>query len=261
MHEGTHFEEELLRSRLDDDVVAQVAKNKLISRVSKGEADEVVVCGSFFGAKTIKTPKLSKKMQKEFQEFAANNLYTKDAEFQQNMLSLVGNKGKASNTAQEEIMSKISKLIDDNPEFINQYASREEAVEMLTNYSLSHCTRFSIMTNKSKIDVSKLPKLTSEEEKRALESLDGKLETMEGNARTGGFKLFGNTQQEFNNYQFSREEVLAQKNGNTYAIEKLKAKMDQMKKDGTLTPQFEAYFNDAINKSGLTIEYKLKEEY
>ncbi len=258
MHETTHFEEALLRSRLDDDVVAQATKNKLTSRIFKGEADEVIVSGGLLGTKTVKTPKLSEKMKKEFQEFATDNLYTNDDEFRRNIVSLANNEGKAQNAAQEKIMSKISKLIDDNPDFVKQYSSKEEAAEMLANYSASHCVRFSAMTDRSKIDVSGLPKLTLEEEKRALDSLDGYLETVEGNARMSGFRIFGNTKEEFNNYQFSREEVLAQKNGNAYAIEKIKAKKGQMKKDGTLTPQFEAYFDSVINKSGLTIEYKTK---
>jgi len=258
MHEGTHFEEALLRSRLGDDVVAQSVKNKLTSRIFEGEAEEILIGRDFFGAKTIKRPKLTEKMKKDFQEFATDNLYTNNYEFRQNILSLASNKGKAQNEAQEEIMSKITKLIDDNPDFTTQYSSKEEAIEMLLNYSISHNTRFSIMTKKSKIDVSHLPKLTPEEEKRALDSLDGFLETMEGNARLGGFKLFGNTQEEFNSYQFSREEVLAQEKGNKFAIEKIKAKVEQMKKDGTLTPQLEAYYSNVINKSQLTIEYKTK---
>ena len=258
MHEATHFEEALLRSRLDDDTVTQIVKNKLVSRIFEGEADEVIVSGGLIGAKTIKPPKLSEKMKKEFQEFATNNLYTNDIDFRQNMLSLAMHNGKASNEAQKEILSKITKLIDDNSDFVSQYSSKEEAIEMLTNYSTSHNTRFSIMTGKSKINTAALPKLTPEEEKRALESLNGFLETVEGNARINGWKFFGNTQEEFNNYQFSREEVLAQEKGNAFAIEKIKEKIETMKKDGTLTPQLEAYYNDVIDRSQLTIEYKTK---
>lgn len=258
MHEVTHFEEALLRSRLDNDTATQIVKNKLASRIFEGEADEVIVSGGFMGPKTIKTPKLSEKMKKEFKEFATNSLYTNNKDFQKDILALSNNKGKASNEAQKEILSNITKLIDDNPDFISQYSSKEEAIEMLTNYSASHNTRFLTMTSESKIDTSKLPKLTPEEEKRALDSLDRFLETMEGNARISGFKFFGITQEEFNNYQFSREEVLAQKEGNTFAIKEIKAKIEQMKKDGTLTPQLEAYYNYAINKSQLTIEYKTK---
>ena len=127
---------------------------------------------------------------------------------------------------------------------------------MLLKYSQSHNTRFLMMIQRSNLDFSKLPKLNPEEQKRALESLDGFLETIEGNARIGG--IFGSTQEEFNNYQFSREEVLAQLKGNGFSIKKLKSKLEQMKKDGTLTPQLEAYYKDAIDKSKLIIEFKTK---
>lgn len=256
-HEGTHFEEALLRSRLSKDAIDNAAKNKLISRIFENEADEVVVNNSLFGAQKIKTPKLSEKMKKEFQEFAADNLYTNNYGTRCDMIDLVSNKGKAKNEAQEKLLSKITKLVDNNPDFISQYSSREEAIDMLINYSASHNTRFQIMTTRAKMDISMLPKLTPEEEKRALESLDGFLESAEGNARMGGL-AFLTSREDINNYQFSREEVLAQQKGNGFAIEKLKAKAEQMKKDGKLTPQFEAYYNHQINRHQLTIEYKTK---
>ena len=256
-HEGTHFEEALLRSRLDSSVVTEAAKKKLISRIYKGEADEIIYQSSFFGSSSVKTPKLSEKMKKEFEEFAVNNLYTDDFDLQNSIMKLIKNGTKANDEAQKKLLDKIMKLINDNPDFISQYSSKEEAVEMLLKYSKSHNIRFLIMTQKPKIDFSKLPKLSSEEQKRALESLDGSLETVEGNLRIGGFKIFS-TQEEFNNYQFSREEVLAQLKGNDFSIKKLKSKLEQMKKDGTLTPQLEAYYKDVIDKSELTIEFKTK---
>ena len=39
---------------------------------------------------------------------------------------------------------------------------------------------------------------------------------------------------------------------------KLSNLLQKMKKEGTSTPQLEAYFNDVIDKSELTIEYKTR---
>ena len=114
------------------------------------------------------------------------------------------------------------------------------------------------MTNITNIDTSAMPKLTLEEQKRAIESLNGKLETMEGNAKVSGIKIFGATQEEYNSYQFSREEVLAEQKGYAFLIREFKSKMEQMRKKGTLTPALEAYYNDEIKKAELTIEYKTK---
>ncbi len=260
MHEGTHFEEALLRNRLDKNVIQNLIIEKLISRIYEGEGEKIIVKGGLFGFETIEPPKLSEKMKKEFEEFSRNNLYTKAEGVRYALGDLIGDKTKLENETQRELLAKITKLIDDNPDFIQQFSSRDEAIEMLTKYSMSHNTRFNIMTNITNIDTSAMPKLTLEEQKRAIESLNGKLETMEGNAKVSGIKIFGATQEEYNSYQFSREEVLAEQKGYAFLIREFKSKMEQMRKKGTLTPALEAYYNDEIKKAQQIIEYKTKGE-
>ena len=258
MHEGTHFEEALLRSRLDKSEVEDLVIQKLVSRIYNGEAEEIIVKNNLFGFNTMKAPRLSEKMKKEFEEFSRNNLYTKDETTRFALMDLISDRIKLKNDTQRDLLAKITKLVDDNPDFVQQYSSRDEAIEMLIKYSTSHNTRFDIVTNMPNIDTSSMPKLTLEERKRAIESLNGKLETIEGNARIGGIKIFGPTQEELNSYHFSKEEVLAEQKGNSFLIQKLKSKMEEMRKNGTLTPAFEAYYNDQIKKAELTIEYKTK---
>jgi len=163
------------------------------------------------------------------------------------------------NQETKDLLSQITKIVDDNPDFIAQYSSRKEAIDVLSKYSASHNARYNLLTNTSRIDVSKLPPMTQQERQRALESLDGFLETTEGNARINGFiQTIGISQNDFNNYQFSREEVLAQQKGNTFSISEIKDRMKKMQEEGILTPQMKAYYEDAVSRSEMTIEYKTK---
>ena len=82
--------------------------------------------------------------------------------------------------------------------------------------------------------------------------------TIEGNGRVAGFNGMFASNKSFNQYQFSPEEVLAQKNGNNFLIRNLTAKMNEMKASGTLTPEQEASMQKIIEKAKAIIEYKTK---
>ena len=257
-HEATHCQNSILRARLPQEKVQEIIKEELLSRILKYDADEVVYKNEWLiGAKTVKTPKMSEKMKKEFAQFALDNLYTTDSVTFRNISNVTDWNTVNPDTVLGEYIGKIKKLIQKNPDFVAQYNSEAEAVDALGKYGASHIFRYNaINANSGKIDVSSLPKLTQKEEQEAISSLRGYIETLEGNCRTSGmFAIFGDSNA-FNNYQFSAEEVQAQINGNTKLIEELTEKIKQGKAKGTLSVQQEANYLDTIKKAQLTMQYK-----
>ncbi len=279
MHEATHCKEALLRAGIPKDRASQIVKEQLISRVMNGESEQVVVKGSFLGADMMTPPKMSAKMKNEFIEFAKNDLYkgemNSDLAVYSNVLE---NKVKPHHTIPvnpaelaekqqkvQPLVDKISKLIADNPDFVSQYGSEEKAVLELTRYSVSHNVRYSFFSdvkiNKGSSwapDYVKVPELSGEKLAEAEQSLIDNITTIEGNGRMSGFNGMFATGKDFNQYQFSPEEVLAQKNGNNFVIEKFADKIQKMKEAGSINPNEEARLATAIKKAKLVIEYKTK---
>lgn len=247
MHEATHCKEALLRAGLPQERVDEIVKQELISRIKNGESEKIVKRGSLFGSEMMDPPKLPDKMKADFVEFAKENLYTRNVP--------------------SDMSAKLEVMMDKYPEFINQFSSREEALKVLNDYATSHNVRFGAYAN---VDVIKRPSgygynseivkptLTEEEIAIAEKSLVDSITTFEGNGRIGGINGFFAGEEGFNQYQFSPEEVLAQKNGNKFLIKTLTSKLDAMKKAGTLTPEQEAYMSGLIEKAKMVIEYKTK---
>lgn len=279
MHEATHCKEALLRAGIPQERANQIVKEQLISRVMNGESEQVVVKGSFLGADMMTPPKMSAKMKNEFIEFAKNDLYTgemnSDLAVYSNVLETKVcprhtspvNPAELAEKQQkvQPLVDKISKLIADNPDFVSQYGSEEKAVLELTRYSVSHNVRYSIFTdvkiNKGSSwapDYIKVPELSGEKLAEAEQSLIDNITTIEGNGRMSGVNGIFAGGKDFNQYQFSPEEVLAQKNGNNFVIEKFADKIQKMKEAGTINPEEEARLTTAIEKAKLVIEYKTK---
>lgn len=278
MHEATHCREALLRAGIPQDRVNQIVKEQLIARVMNGESEKVLVKGNIGGADMMKPPKMSPQMKKDFVQFAETELYQNGENYdlslytdllKDNIMNKKMNKPLTSLTAHEAklqpILNKLNTLINKNPEFIQQYGSTEESMAALLEYSVSHNVRYNIFTdakvktgpvfNPKIIDV---PQLNGEKLAQAEASLVDQIATAEGNARNSGINgLLGDTRA-FNQYQFSPEEVLAQKNGNNFVIEKFTNKISEMKSNGSLTPQEEVRLLKAIDKAMQTIEYKTK---
>lgn len=279
MHEATHCKEALLRAGIPKDRANQIVKEQLISRVMNGESEQVVVKGTIVGADMMTPPKMSAKMKNEFIEFAKNDLYTgemnSDLAVYSNVLenkvcpryTSPVNPAELAEKQQkvQPLVDKISKLIADNPDFVSQYGSEEKAVLELTRYSVSHNVRYSIFTdvkiNKGSSwapDYIKVPELSGEKLAEAEQSLIDNITTIEGNGRISGFNSVFASGKDFNQYQFSPEEVLAQKNGNNFVIEKFVDKIQKMKEAGSINPNEEARLATAIKKAKLVIEYKTK---
>lgn len=279
MHEATHCKEALLRAGIPQERANQIVKEQLISRVMNGESEQVVVKGTIIGADMMTPPKMSAKMKNEFIEFAKNDLYTGEMNSDLAVYSnVLENKVCPRHTSPvnpaelvekqqkvQPLVDKISKLIADNPDFVSQYGSEEKAVLELTRYSVSHNVRYSLFSdvkiNKGSSwapDYVKVPELSGEKLAEAEQSLIDNITTIEGNGRISGFNSIFAGGKDFNQYQFSPEEVLAQKNGNNFVIEKFADKIQKMKEAGSINPNEEARLTTAIEKAKLVIEYKTK---
>lgn len=274
MHEATHCKEALLRAGIPQDRVNQIVKEQLISRVMNGECEKVLVKGGLFGADMMTPPKMSPQMKKDFVKFAETDLYQNG--INNDLVSYSGLAGrqfskpdpaKLAEAKQkvQPILDKLEAMIAKNPEFASQYKNSEEALNVLAEYSVSHNVRYNIFTNvkinKGSIfapDYIKMPELTGEQLAQAEQSLVDNITTIEGNGRVSGLNGMFATQGSFNQYQFSPEEVLAQKNGNNFVIEKFTAKIAEMKANGSLTPQEEARLMKVIQKAQKVIDYKTK---
>lgn len=293
MHEATHCKEALLRAGIPQDRVEAIVKDELINRIMYGESEQCIKGADLFGANMMDPPKMSQSMKEDFVQFAKDNLYNKDNNLYKalsdyDLQTSIGQKLRNPEEyakAQEKVaplLEKVKTLVNKHPEFLEQYNSKEDAaINALMEYSRAHNFRYNafadtrikigseykfnsegIMYEETKyLDTGKL---TSEQIKQAEQSLKNYIATIEGNGRTSGIgaRIFGATKNEFNQYQFSPEEVLAQKNGNGYVIDQFTAKLEAMKKAGTLSAEDEAYLTKAINKAKATIEYKIKgQEY
>lgn len=278
MHEATHCREALLRAGIPQERVDAIVIDELIGRIRYGEAEEIIKGAGFLGADMTKPPKMSKAMSEDFIQFAKDNLYHKDSALGEIIQNLdhqysirelttfrIENLQNAEKAAQS-IIDKLKTLIKKHPNFVEQYGTEQKALEALVGYSRSHNFRYNYFTN-TKInrnmfagtyaDYIEAKPLTGDALARAEKSLVDEIATVEGNGRASG-KFFGCNEAEFNQYQFSPEEVLAQKNGNTYLIEKMTAKINEMRASGTLTPEQEAYLTKVIEKAKIVIEYKTK---
>ena len=242
-HEATHHREALLRARLSQEKVNQVVKDELVSKIINGESEEIIKSGSIFGVETMKPPQMSTSMRVDFSEFAKRELYN-------------NNKFKA-----DDLTSELTALIDKHPDFISQFASKDEALKILKDYSISHHVRFNCFTQQGALKdiASKLPALTPEEEVMAIQSLKDNIPTLEGNARNSTIvnSIFGN-QKAYNQYQFSPEEVLAEQNGNKHLISQLHKEMQRLKSNGCLNAQQEKIILDKIQRAQATIDFKTK---
>jgi hypothetical protein len=283
MHEATHCREALMRAGIPQDRVDTIVTDELINRIRNGESEKIIKGASFIGADMADPPKMSVSMRDDFIKFAKENLFNNDKKLSE-ALNIYDTQANYKNSkylgehfdpkkyaqAQKDAASVIEKLkamITKHPDFVKQCGTEEEALNVLMEYSLSHNFRYNYFTN-TKINKSifsgnlaeyvEVKPLSGDALAHAEQSLVDEIATIEGNGRVSGIKLFGYSEEEFNQYQFSPEEVLAQKNGNSYLIEKITIKMNEMKKAGTLTPEQETYMTKIIEKAKVVIEYKTK---
>lgn len=274
VHESLHAKMAILRNSLSKEEAAQIIKQELMNRIKFGESEAILVSGGWFGNEMMAAPKMSSKMRAEYLQFADDLLYKSDDLInaiteRENILTRIKDLKDGSSIIKtdtmSELMSELAKADDalqsitprlkqmlrNNPEFVAQNGGTEaEALNILLKYTKSHEVRFKFFSN-TEIEGVKPIQLTPEQHQQAVESLIGHVETIEGNSRTGGFKIFGPSEAEFNQYQFSYEELLAR---NT-AAQFEKAKLQAMLQDTTLTAEKQAEITARIDRLDFLLEY------
>lgn len=239
-HEATHAKEAIIRESLTYTKKVDLTKEYLLSKIQNGDNDNVIYDINIFGTTTMKPPKLSAQMKADFAKFAEKELYK------------IGTNGHRK----EELAGLVEPLIRKNPEFAAQYRDEGEAVKMLAQYAKSHELRFRLGTQNSiNFGGDKLSKLGHVNESEAIESFRGYLETKDGNMANHTLLGLG---ADFNQYQFSAEEVLAQQSGNNFAIKHYQAELDALRKTPDYDKERETYLLNAIQKAKDTITYKTK---
>lgn len=242
-HETTHAREAILRQRLPQEDKERLAVEYLLDKIQNGEKENIVTDASFIGTNTTKPPKLNSQMKADFSKLAQEKLYT------------------TTQYSENDLMAMVKPLVEANPEFVQGFDSADDAVQAMTNYAKSHNFRYNIALNQSSgfntanIDTGFLTELSEEEKILAIKSFKSGVDCIESNATNGTFMGIGG---DFNQYQFTPEEVLCQQKGNNFEIQKLNGQLESLRSKPNYDLAEEARLLDQIKKSELTIEYKTK---
>lgn len=240
-HEATHAKEALIRETLTFTKKEQLTKEYLLNKIQTGDNNTVAYDTTIFGNATIKPPKMSTGMKTDFAKLAQENIYK------------IGSNG----LDKKQLTKLVEPLIDKYPEFISQYQSKEEALDMLTKYAQSHQLRYKIGTSTAiNLPADKVAKLGYIDESTAINSFKGILECLDGNMSyktvSGNMGLGG----DFTQYEFGAEEVLAQLSGNKFEISHLEQELATLRKRPNFDAKQEAYLLSQIESAQKTIKYK-----
>ena len=240
-HEATHAKEALIRETLTFTKKEQLTKEYLLNKIQTGDNNTVAYASTIVGNATIKPPKMSTGMKTDFAKLAQENIYK------------IGSNG----LDKKQLTKLVEPLIDKYPEFISQYQSKEEALDMLTKYAQSHQLRYKIgPTTAINLPADKVAKLGYIDESTAINSFKGILECLDGNMSyktvSGNMGLGG----DFTQYEFGAEEVLAQLSGNKFEISHLEQELATLRKRPNFDAKQEAYLLSQIESAQKTIKYK-----
>lgn len=240
-HEATHAKEALIRETLTFTKKEQLTKEYLLNKIQTGDNNTVAYDTTIFGNATIKPPKMSTGMKTDFAKLAQENIYK------------IGSNG----IDKKQLTKLVEPLIDKYPEFISQYQSKEEALDMLTKYAQSHQLRYKVGTTTAiNLPADKVAKLGYIDESTAINSFKGILECLDGNMSyktvSGNMGLGG----DFTQYEFGAEEVLAQLSGNKFEISHLEQELATLRKRPNFDAKQEAYLLSQIESAQKTIKYK-----
>lgn len=240
-HEATHAKEALIRETLTFTKKEQLTKEYLLNKIQTGDNNTVAYDTTIFGNATIKPPKMSTGMKTDFAKLAQENIYK------------IGSNG----LDKKQLTKLVEPLIDKYPEFISQYQSKEEALDMLTKYAQSHQLRYKVGTTTAiNLPADKVAKLGYIDESTAINSFKGILECLDGNMSSktvsGNMGLGG----DFTQYEFGAEEVLAQLSGNKFEISHLEQELATLRKRPNFDAKQEAYLLSQIESAQKTIKYK-----
>ena len=271
MHEGTHCKRALLRSGLSKTELENTIKSILRSKILNGDIEEVPYARNNFATETVKTPIMSTKMRFDFLKLAEQDLFVKDSPLNKNLLDYqhqhflaMTKSGYANPTklhsAETEVfpfLEKIKGLLNKYPDFVSQYDSYDEALDVLLKYSISQNSRYSSFSSAKIGEGIKYP-ISSSQIDLAKQSVKEYTNTMEANSIVS--KCFGKfvDKKAYNQYQYSDEEVLAQSTALKFALKNLTDELTFGKKAGILSQERELYLNNQIQKAVLSLEQRTK---
>lgn len=258
-HEAHHSKQAILRARLPQNKKEQIIQDVLCSRILNHDADAAIYSCNFFEAKTVKPPKMPEEMKKEFAQFAKNSLYLSGESFITSILNLADETVKTDlDTTQKKFLEKIKEFVHKYPDFVSQFQDENEAINDLKLYAISHVYMYNVLTSPSRISFD-LPKLSLQEEEKAIDSVVNYVSEIEGSMRRGSFLgQISPNESDHNNYQFAKEEVQAQFAGAESLISHTKQRLEQLRKEGKLTSALEQNLNHTIERAKKRIEYKAK---
>jgi len=245
-HETTHANEAILRQRLPKEDKEKVIVEYLLDKIKNGDKDKILTGEADFiqGAVKVTPPKMNAQMKADFSKLAQDKLY------------------QLTDYSNDDFVSMVKPLVESNPEYVQGYDSVDDAITAMTNYAKNHNYRYkTAMTNASgfntsTVDTSLLKELSPEERIAAIKSFKEGVDCLESNAAAeGGILGFGG---DFNQYQFTPEEVLAQQRGNNFEISKLEQQLNKLRASENYDLAEEARLLDQIKRCKLTIEYKVK---
>lgn len=245
-HESTHASEAILRQRLPMEEKERLTVEYLLDKIQNGDKENILTGEANFisGAVKVKLPKMNTQMKADFAKLAQEKLY------------------QLTDYSNDEITSMVKPLVESNPEFVKGYSNMDDAINAMANYAKNHNFRYKLAMkhssgfNTTNVDVNLLKELSEEEKIAAIKSFKESVDCLESNiARKGDIFGMGG---DFNQYQFTPEEVLAQQKGNNFEISKLQAQLDKLRSSENYDIAEEARLLDQIKKSELTIEYKTK---
>lgn len=239
-HETTHAGEAILRQSLPQEEKEKILVEYLLDKINNGDKKEVLTGEKdlFIGMEKIETPKMNSQMKADFSKLAQDKLYN------------------LSKYTDDDYVKMVKPLVESNPDFIQQYGSTDEAITALSKYAQNHHFRYDLGINNSSgfntsnIDTSLLRELTPEEKIAAIKSFKEGIDCLESNVCGQGF--LG----DFEQYQFTPEEVLCQQKGNNFEIKNLNKQLENLRSKPNYDLAEEARLLDQIKKSELTIEYK-----
>ncbi len=272
MHEATHAKEALLRASIPQNKVDEIVKNEL-----KSNDKTLHILNPAF-LTFVGFPKMSQAMKNDFNMFADKNLFNKSEnvtkvlagyDFQssiyQNILPpkyfvpYVKNLSKFIYKDIKPIYDGIDTLIQNHPEFLNQYKNKEEAFNELMKCSFALNTEYNLFTQ---VHVGgdlgtnqvKVKELSEKELEQAKKSLINSMATKRSNI------MFSKNNNTFtkNMYKFCPEEVLAETNGRRFLIKNCTDKLIKNKLNGTLQKEQETLLKLQIEFAKGIIEYRTK---
>ena len=271
MHEGTHCKRALLRSGLSKTELENTIKSILRSKILNGDVEEVPYAKNNFANKTVKSPVMNTKMRFDFLKLAEQNLFVEDSlmnksllEYQHQHFLSMTKSGYANpiklHSAEADVLSfleKIKGLLNKYPDFVAQYDSYDEALDVLLKYSISQNSRYSSFVSAKVGEGIRYP-ISSSQIDSAKQSVKEYTNTIDANSVVS--KCFGKfvDKKAYNQYQYSDEEVLAQTTALKFALKNLTDELTLGKKAGILSPERELYLNNQIQKAVLSLKQRTK---